>query len=255
MARRKRKLTAKQKKRLKQAGWVAFGAATIMVARDVYLAFGPRRESREALYLDAEQKAQTLGRPLVVLGNPDDSLVARMLGRSWQCGNVCIDARGCPCGGPGQESVTGDPLAILQQIPPGSAVIFDPGDALRTAPDAYALAGAMKAAAGGWDNVFVAGVERYTLASWFEPKTQRVFTALPPVGAPAWKPLWWQKDQGGSGGTVAALQARPWAYNGVQAIPAQPWGFNGYGDIPAVSYGSYAQSGLGTLVWENYPQG
>lgn len=234
---RKRKLTAKQKKRLKQAGWVAFGLGTLVAAREVYLAFGPRRESREALFRAAQTKAAALGRPLVVLGNPDDSLISRMLGRSWQCGNICVDPRGCPCNGPNETQVTSEFLPYLQSLGAGSVVIFDPGEALRTAPDAYAMATAMKTAAGGWDNVFVAGVEKYTLASWFEPKTQRVFQALPPTGAPQWKPLWWQKDQGGTGGTVAAIPGRP----------------RGWNAIPAVPYGSYAQPGVGTLVWEQYP--
>src|SRR5580765_7846903 len=95
-----KKLTKAQKKKMwKIAGWTAFGVSAIMLARESYLVFGTNREERRQLYEAAVKRAAELGRPLIVLGDPDGGLLHHTLGRDFQCGMICIDPKGCgECG-------------------------------------------------------------------------------------------------------------------------------------------------------------
>src|SRR5690349_7387382 len=53
-----------------------------------------RHNRRTCLFYEAGKKARALGRPLVVVGDPDAGLHTRLL-RAYGCGDVCVDANGC----------------------------------------------------------------------------------------------------------------------------------------------------------------
>lgn len=190
-----KKLTAKQKLALRRTGWVAFGAATLVVARELYLGFGPWRDERRQTFEQAAARAAATGKHLVVLGDPEGTLSSRVLGRAWQCGAICIDPKGCSqCGGPGERSIQGQPLDVLRTLADNSAVIYDSGlFAKAEQPDA--LAHEMLRVSAG--DVFMHDVSRFSLTSVFEPGRRRIMQKLPPTYSTIeWKPLWWQKDPG-----------------------------------------------------------
>jgi hypothetical protein len=187
-----KKLTKKQKKTLKRVGWVAFGGAVLITARELYLAGGPRREQRRITYEEAKQRAEQLMRPLVVLGNPDAGLANRALGRTWQCGNVTIDPRGAvACEGPSETSIQGQPVDVLAQMPADSAVIYDSGLFAKSSRP-HELATQMQRVSGG--ELFMVDAGPWTLAAFFEPGRKRRLYKLPPTDASIdWKPLPWHK--------------------------------------------------------------
>jgi hypothetical protein len=176
---KKWRLSAKQKKALKVAGWSAFGITAIMVAREAYLTFGPNRENRRKLFEAALARATEIGRPLIVLGDPDGGLIHHMLGRDFQCGMICIDPKGCGVCAQGGKSVADDPAHALSTMAANSAVIFDSG-LFAFADDGYALAEQLVRVSGGHGNLFMFDVPRFTFTSWLESKRKRVLKDAPP---------------------------------------------------------------------------
>jgi hypothetical protein len=59
------------------------------------LAAYARHDKRTRLFYEAGKRAQALGRPLVVIGDPDAGMHTRLL-RAYGCGDVCVDLNGCP---------------------------------------------------------------------------------------------------------------------------------------------------------------
>jgi hypothetical protein len=158
------------------AGWTAFGLVAAASAREIYLTFGPNREERRTLYQAAAAKAKELGKPLVVLGDPDAGLIHHFLGRDYQCGTICVDPQGC--GACTTQQIAGNVTMALQSMGANSAVIFDGGGVFPFADDGYELANQIKRVAG--QNVYMFDVGRWTLTSWFEPKRKRTLSDAPP---------------------------------------------------------------------------
>jgi hypothetical protein len=217
-----KKLTAKQKLALKRVGWGAFAVGTVMAARELYLALGPWRDQRRATFEQAAARASATHKQLIVLGDPEGTLSSRILGRSWQCGAICIDPKGCSqCGGPSEHSIQGQPLDVLRTMGTGSAVIYDSG-LFAKADDPQALAAEMVRVSGG--DIYMFDVNRFSLTSVFEPGRRRIMQALPPTDPQiAWKPLWWQKDPGAHSEALKGL-----------------------------GRGTRGAQGLGTVIWEYY---
>lgn len=169
---------AKKKKMWKIAGWTAFGLSAVMVARESYLVFGTNRETRRKLYEAALKRANELGKPLVVIGDPDGGILHHTLGRDYQCGMICIDPKGCgECGS--TKEIVDDPTHALSQMGAGSAVVFDSG-LFAYADDGFAMAQQLLRVSGGAGNLFMFDVPRFTLTSMFEPKRKRVLKSAPP---------------------------------------------------------------------------
>lgn len=196
MAKRTKKLT-KGRKALKYAGY-GFGAfAAFAGIRELYLAFGARRERRRSVYEQALKRSRELGVPLIVLGDPDGGLMNHMLGRQWQCGVaqndvICIDPKGC---GLCPSQVQGWPEDALSQIKDHSAVIFDPG-AFGMANDGVKLAQELQRVAIQGE-VYMAEVEPWSLAAFFEPARKRRVLVEPqvsPTRTLSWKPIWFRKE-------------------------------------------------------------
>lgn len=228
MAKRKWRLTAKQKKALKIAGWSAFGVTAIMLAREAYLTFGPNREDRRKLFEAAAVRAEALKRPLIVLGDPDGGLIHHMLGRDFQCGTICIDPKGC--GSCSTQQMAADPTYALSQMASNSAVIFDSG-LFAFADDGYALAEQMVRVSGGAGNLFMFDVPRFTFTSWLESKRKRVLKEGPPASLEiSWKNgLFTKEPRTGSTSNAVAL-------SGLRAIPVYSTRGLGYGPGPRSMY-------------------
>lgn len=183
----------KQRKRTKgQLAWlwtkrIALGSAVVLTIRESYLALGARRERRRSVYESAVTAAQQANLPLIVLGDPEGSVLNRLLGRQWQCEGrvkvICIDPAGC---GLCANQIQGWPELELAKLASKSAIIYDPG--------AFAMAdnGALLAAQMARVGVrtFMADVEPTSLAAFFEPGRKRRVLKEPQAnsGVLAYKP-------------------------------------------------------------------
>lgn len=94
--------------------------AVIVVAFEVVQMIRRKRRARY-LFTRAKARSQQTGKPLLVVGDPDASLKNRILGRDYECGNTCLDLRGCQkC----PVSVTSDAYEYLSDQDDDSAVVF-----------------------------------------------------------------------------------------------------------------------------------
>jgi hypothetical protein len=51
---------------------------------------------RKQIYNVAKQKAIETKKPLMIIGDPDNGATNFVVGRSYDCGNLCVDITGCP---------------------------------------------------------------------------------------------------------------------------------------------------------------
>lgn len=161
-----------------------------LVIRETYLALGPRRERRRAVYALAARRAAELGKPLLVLGDPDGGLIHHALGRDFQCGDLCVDPKGCGICPDWLQGRAEDALANLQ---PNSHVIFDPG-AFAKADSGTAIASQMLRVAG--PDVFMADAGPWTLTAFFGPRRKRRLLEEPQIsqGVIGYRPLLWHSE-------------------------------------------------------------
>lgn len=198
------------------AGWTAFGLATLAVAREVYLTLGPNREDRRTLFMAAFNRAQATKKPLVVIGDPDGGLIHHFLGRDFQCGDICIDPKGC--GICPVTQISGDPTTALSSMKANSAVIFDSG-LFAFSDDGYAMAEQMKRVSGG--DLFMWDVSPWTLTAFLESKRKRRVMSAPPASQTlAWKTgLLTKEPRTGQHSGSVALQGLGVRYLGNAAGP------------------------------------
>lgn len=193
-----RKSLKKMNKKQKAWMWtkrIALGGAIVLGIRETYLALGPRREHRRAVFEQAVKAAENLGLPLIVLGDPDGGVLNHILGRQWQCeGKVrvlCIDPKGC---GICANQMQGWPELELAKLPNKSAVIYDPG-AFAEAANGAELAAQMHRVGA---QVFMADAEPTSLTSFFGWGRKRRVLKEPQAnqGVLEYKPLLWHPENG-----------------------------------------------------------
>ena len=71
---------------------IIFGMIIIYELILTYTRFIKRRQ----IYQLALQKSKELNKPLMVIGDPDNGATNYIFGRSYGCGDVCLDLTGCP---------------------------------------------------------------------------------------------------------------------------------------------------------------
>ena len=94
----------------------------IVLLWEIYLGF-QRSRCRRDLYNLAKKRAIALGRPLVVIGDPDNGLWSRWMGRDYDEGDLTIDLTGCPTCRRG-TAVRSSVEDFLPGLGSDSAVIF-----------------------------------------------------------------------------------------------------------------------------------
>ena len=124
-----------------------------------------RFEVRRRVYEAAARRAVELGRPLIVVGDPDAGAHTRLV-RAYGCGDLCVDLRGCPrCQVMQAVDLTEGPVAGIAD---DSAVVYvscvleyvsDPAAALR---ELYRMAGAP-------DNLFLVFVDPWSFTATLYP--------------------------------------------------------------------------------------
>ncbi len=124
-----------------------------------------RFETRRQVYDAAARRAVELGRPLVVVGDPDAGAHTR-LARAYGCGDLCVDLHGCPqCRVMQAADLTQGPVPGVAD---DSAVVYvscvleyvaDPTAALR---ELYRMAGSS-------ENLFLVFVDRGSFTAALYP--------------------------------------------------------------------------------------
>jgi len=137
------------------------GASLIVEGGTALRRFRRRREAFEA----AVRRATETGRPLVVVGDPDAGAHTRLL-RAYECGDLCIDLRGCPrCQTMKVADITKGPI---DGIADDSAVVFV-SCVLEYVADPTAALRELARIAGARENLFLVLVEPWTLTATLYP--------------------------------------------------------------------------------------
>lgn len=116
-----------------------------------------QKQRAQRYYEMAVQQANTLGRPLVVIGDPHASLKNRLFGVDYDHGDICIDLRGCDFAPQSTRVLAGDVVDQLSRIPSDSVVVFE-SCVLPYVPDKASALYEMHRVAGGTRNVFSVGI-------------------------------------------------------------------------------------------------
>lgn len=175
-------------KKNKRPVWVSVAkwSAIAIGAREIYLALGPSRQKRRDIFNLAQFRARDTGKRLIVVGDPDAGLINRFLGRDYDCGELCLDTKGClSCSNYG----TGRIEDALTDLESNSAVIYV-SMKLESVNDMDKALRELDRVAGG--DVYVVTVPPWTLTSLFYPGSRRQITKAPPDdGQFEWRAHWW----------------------------------------------------------------
>jgi len=124
-----------------------------------------RFEVRRRRYEAAVGRASELGRPLVVVGDPDAGAHTRLL-RAYGCGDLCVDLRGCPrCEVMQAVDLT---QGTLEGVANDSAVVYV-SCVLEYVVDPEAVLRELYRMAGSPENLFLVLVEPYSLTAALYP--------------------------------------------------------------------------------------
>ena len=123
-----------------------------------------RSRERPLAFRTAAERAEALGRRLVVIGDPDAGFHTRLM-RAYGCGDVCVDMNGCPrC----PVTVVADISKKIPGVDDDSAVVFI-ACVLEYVADLNAALAEVLRIAGGHDNTFLVFVQPWPLTARLYP--------------------------------------------------------------------------------------
>lgn len=159
---------------LKTAARVMLGYAAAVELAAAFI----RHNERTAAFQAANQRAATLGRKLVVIGDPDAGFHTRLM-RAYGCGDVCVDLNGCPrC----PVTIVADITGKVTEIADDSAVVFV-SCVLEYVGDMPAALTELMRMAGSRENVFLVTVQPWTFTSRLYPAARwKAATSEPAAG-------------------------------------------------------------------------
>jgi hypothetical protein len=142
------------------------GAALFAGTALVEAGFAAQRwRARADGYAAAVKRAASLGRPLVVIGDPDAGAHTRLM-RAYGCGDICVDLNGCPrCDSVRPADITKGPVPGIAD---DSVVVFV-SCVLEYVSDVDAALQEIQRMAGDRANVFVVLVQPWTFTAWLYP--------------------------------------------------------------------------------------
>ncbi len=124
-----------------------------------------RFEARRRGFETAARRASALGRPLVVVGDPDAGAHTRLV-RAYGCGDLCIDLQGCPmCRVMQAADLTVGPVPGVAD---DSAVVFV-SCVLEYVSDVEVAIQELQRMAGSPENLFIVFVEPWSLTAALYP--------------------------------------------------------------------------------------
>tara|TARA_Y100000817_G_scaffold294078_1_gene267627 strand:- start:3760 stop:4233 length:474 start_codon:yes stop_codon:yes gene_type:complete len=81
-----------------------------------------RQYNRITEYNKAYQLSKKLNKPLLVIGDPNNGFMSKILGLTYPCGDLCLDIVGCKgC----KNQIEGDALQELKKMKDNSYIIFE----------------------------------------------------------------------------------------------------------------------------------
>jgi hypothetical protein len=166
--------------------WGAVGLGTLVLGREVYLAFGPNRRRRRYLWQMAQDRARLTGKRLIVIGDPDSNMVNRIAGRDYDCGDLCVDTFGCPAC---PAYISGRLDQILPHLQDNSAVIYITTLAGDVGDMTTVMLGLDRVSGG---DLFVASGEPLSIAAYTGHR--RILLAPPDAEFVEYKPVWWHPE-------------------------------------------------------------
>lgn len=136
-----------------------------------------RFQRRGDYYRLAQHRAEVLGRPLVVIGDPN----AHVTRDAYGYGDMCVDLHGCPSAPAGVQVVSAD---ISQEgsipLPDDSAVVFV-ACVLEYVPNIRGAWQEIKRVCGGSDNAFIVHVDPTSFAAYVYPGAWWIISTAPPL--------------------------------------------------------------------------
>ena len=128
-----------------------------------------RHTRRSEQYAAARAHATRVGKPLVVIGDPDAGAHTGLY-RAYGCGDYCVDLADCPkC----PRSVAID--LCRQRIPlPANAAIVFVGCVLEYVSEYSVAWSEVQRVAGGPHGVYMATVQPWCATAWLHPGAQRL---------------------------------------------------------------------------------
>lgn len=184
MAKRLTKEQRARRERLKKVGiWSLVG----LVVYEGYLSVVTRRQRKRDVFNAALNAQHATGKPLLVLRDPDGGVLTRVLGRDFDCGDLCIDPRGCPsCA----NVLVASAEVGLEQLQGDSHVVYVPPGVIERSKYGEHLIAELHRVGG--PDVFVASLEPYSVQAWLPPVKRRVRSAPPATQYVEWRDLPWQ---------------------------------------------------------------
>ena len=81
-----------------------------------------RQFNRWNQYNKAYELSKKLNKPLLIIGDPNNGFMSKILGLSYPCGDLCLDLVGCEgC----ENQLKGDALQLLKKMKNNSYIIFE----------------------------------------------------------------------------------------------------------------------------------
>ena len=102
-------------------GMILLVLLLVLIVIDVILSIW-RNDRRHNIFMKAKDKSLKTQKPLVVIGDPNSGFWNKNVKKGYDCGDICIDLRGCSkC----PVSITGDVLVTLKKMPDNEYVIYE----------------------------------------------------------------------------------------------------------------------------------
>lgn len=152
---------------------VAFVAAAGGIALNTYQEWNARRPLRKAYYDLALARARAVGKPLLVVGDPDGGLTHGDYGY----GDLCIDMTGCP------NAPRGMRVDLCEGIPlPTDSHVVFVCYVLEVCPDVHKAFAEVARVAGKPEDLFVLALHPSEIAAYSYPGTKWLIHSAPPNG-------------------------------------------------------------------------
>jgi hypothetical protein len=198
------KTTSSKQARNRRLKKVALWTGVSLVGYELFVALVLRRQQRRDVFNAAVAAVNRTQKSLIVVGSPDRNLINTLVGRDYDCGDLCIDERGCPkCA----VQAVGDLLTVLPMLPSNSAVIFV-ADRLEYVDNMPAVLAELQRVSGG--DLFIVRVEPWTLTAFLYPGAKRrIFKAPPSADYVSWKALPWRTADKVASFKVLATAGKP----------------------------------------------
>jgi hypothetical protein len=128
-----------------------------------------RHTRRSEQFAAAKAHARRVGKPLVVIGDPDAGLHTRLY-RAYGCGDLCVDLANCPkC----SRSAAVDLCRRRMPLPNNSAIVFV-GCTLEYVAEMEPAWQELRRVSGGPHQIYIATVQPWCLTAWLYPGARRV---------------------------------------------------------------------------------